>query len=87
MVDDDIELLNVCKLYLEESGEFVVDTSLSTTEALNRVQEKSYDAIIVDYMMPDLDALQFLRLFRQSDPVTPFIIFTGKGREEVKTST
>ena len=34
-------------------------------------------------MMPDLDALQFLRLFRQSDPVTPFIIFTGKGREEV----
>ena len=83
MVDDDIELLNVCKLYLEESGEFVVDTSLSTTEALNRVQEKSYDAIIVDYMMPDLDALQFLRLFRQSDPVTPFIIFTGKGREEV----
>ena len=45
MVDDDIGLLNVCKLYVEASGEFVVDITLSVTEALNRVEEESYDDI------------------------------------------
>nr|MBP9009584.1 response regulator [Methanospirillum sp.] len=83
LVDDDPALLEACRLYLEDTGEYAVDTSLSATEALIRLQQKSYDVIIADYEMPDMNALQFLSIFRRCDPFTPFIVFTGRGREEV----
>ncbi|ABD41094.1 multi-sensor signal transduction histidine kinase [Methanospirillum hungatei JF-1] len=83
LVDDDPALLEACRLYLEDTGEYAVDTSLSATEALIRLQQKSYDAIIADYEMPDMNALQFLSIFRRCDPFTPFIVFTGRGREDV----
>jgi len=57
LVDDDPALLEACRLYLEDTGEYAVDTSLSATEALIRLQQKSYDAIIADYEMPDMNAL------------------------------
>ena len=83
LVDDEPALLQACRRYLEDTGEYAVDTSLSAAEALVRMQQKSYDAIIADYEMPDMNGLQFLSIFRRCDPFTPFILFTGRGREEV----
>ena len=83
LVDDEPALLQACRCYLEDTGEYAVDTSLSAAEALVRMQQKSYDAIIADYEMPDMNGLQFLSIFRRCDPFTPFILFTGRGREEV----
>ena len=42
-----------------------------------------YDAIISDYQIPDMDGIEFLKKVRSSGNSIPFIIFTGKGREEV----
>jgi CheY-like chemotaxis protein len=44
---------------------------------------EKFDVIVSDYQMPDKDGLEFLRELREKDNRTPFIIFTGKGREEV----
>lgn len=82
-VDDEPSLLEITKLFLEKSGEFAVDILTSATDALTCIPERSYDAIISDYQMPDMDGIEFLREVRSSGSAVPFILFTGRGREEV----
>jgi len=43
----------------------------------------AFDAVISDYQMPDMDGLEFLKLVRAGYGNIPFILFTGRGREEV----
>ena len=82
-VDDEPGLLEVGKLFLEQSGQFSVDTITSAPAALALLQEKIYDAIISDYQMPVMDGIGFLKKVRSSGNTIPFILFTGRGREEV----
>jgi PAS domain S-box-containing protein len=76
-------LLELAKLFLEKTGDFCVDTVTSATEALDILAKTSYDCIISDYQMPEMDGIVFLKIFRSRGNIGPFIIFTGKGREEV----
>ena len=82
-VDDDPHLLEVAGYFLEETGEFTLATSLLATEALQRPDISLFDAIISDYEMPRMDGIAFLKAVRESHGDVPFILFTGKGREEV----
>ncbi len=82
-VDDEPDLLEIGKLFLERSGLFSVDTITSASEALMLIPEKRYDAIISDYQMSGMDGIGFLKTVRASGNEIPFIIFTGRGREEV----
>ena len=82
-VDDDLSFLKVAKQCLEMQGEFQVETACSADEAIEKMKERSYDAIVSDYQMPGKDGLQFLKELREKCNNIPFIIFTGKGREEV----
>ena len=82
-VDDDVALLDICKMFLEKSGKLEVDTSLTAKEAEAKLAGKHYDAIVSDYQMPELDGIEFLRKLRSSGNTIPFILFTGKGREEI----
>jgi PAS domain S-box-containing protein len=51
--------------------------------ALEKLKTISYDVIVSDYMMPEMDGIEFLSIIRKKYPSLPFIIFTGRGREEV----
>ncbi len=82
-VDDEPGLLHIGKLYLEREGEFAVTTIRSAHEAIQLLSEESFDAIISDYQMPGCDGICFLKHLRANGNPTPFIIFTGKGREDV----
>jgi CheY-like chemotaxis protein len=82
-VDDEPMLLEMGKLFLEESGTIHVDTIDSAQKALEKIRITPYDAIISDYQMPGMDGITFLKAVRAEFPMLPFIIFTGKGREEV----
>lgn len=82
-VDDEPDLLLLCKAFLEHTGEFRVETVTSAREALNSLQVQSYDAIVSDYKMPDMDGILFLKKVREQSGDIPFILFTGRGREEV----
>ena len=55
----------------------------STRLALEALESRKYDAIISDYMMPETNGIELLKSLRKSGDRTPFILFTGKGREEV----
>jgi PAS domain S-box-containing protein len=84
-VDDEPNLLEVIKEYLELDDGITVDTSTSASHVLSQLSKTRYDVIISDYQMPGMDGLQFLKKLRSNGDQTPFIIFTGKGREEVVT--
>ena len=84
-VDDDPELLRITKLYLERSREFTIDISTSAEDILNAETVSQYDAIIADYQMPGMDGIAFLKEVRSRFGNVPFILFTGRGQEEVVT--
>jgi CheY-like chemotaxis protein len=52
-------------------------------EAITKLQARRYDGIISDYQMPDMDGIAFLKYVRAHYECLPFILFTGRGREEV----
>jgi len=82
-VDDEPGLLEIGKLFLERKGGVCVSTNTSAQDAFNLLNTKNYDAIISDYQMPGMDGIEFLKLVRASGNTIPFIIFTGRGREEI----
>ena len=82
-VDDEADLCALTKDFLEMSEGFKVDTVSSVLEAKNALAKNHYDAIISDYQMPGENGIQFLKSLRSTGDKTPFILFTGKGREEV----
>jgi PAS domain S-box-containing protein len=82
-VDDEPELLTLGKLFLENEGEFSVTTTTSSPEALELLTTNSFEAIISDYQMPVMDGIELLKQVRSRDITIPFILFTGKGREDV----
>ncbi|WP_132058653.1 ATP-binding response regulator [Halorussus amylolyticus] len=84
-VDDDRDLLELTKTFLErEDDGLSVETADGACPALERLEEREYDAIVSDYRMPEMDGLEFLDAVRDGygDEI-PFVIFTGQGREEV----
>jgi PAS domain S-box-containing protein len=82
-VDDEPALLEIGKLFLERRGEFSVTKSESAPDAIRLLSDQRFDAIISDYQMPDMNGIELLKYLRTLGNTTPFIIFTGKGREEV----
>jgi PAS domain S-box-containing protein len=81
-VDDEETLLDIGRLFLERSGDCSVDIAISARQALELMGKKTYDAIVSDYQMPEMDGIAFLKHIRATSDI-PFILFTGKGREEV----
>ncbi|NMB78732.1 MAG: response regulator [Methanomicrobiales archaeon] len=82
-VDDEESLQDLAKIFLEKTGVFTVDTASSPLEAMNQTESKIFDAIVSDYQMPEMDGIEFLQSVRHSGSDIPFILFTGRGREEV----
>ena len=82
-VDNEAGFLKAAKTCLEMQGALEVETALSVEEAMEKMKKKTYDAIVSDYVMPGKNGLEFLKELRDNGNKIPFIIFTGKGREEV----
>lgn len=82
-IDDEPALLELGKIFLEKSADIIVDVCSEPLESLKKLSVVDYDVIISDYQMPIMDGIQLLKAVRASGNQTPFIIFTGKGREDV----
>jgi len=82
-VDDESALLDIAKVYLEKTNDFSVTTATSAQAGVNRLKSNGIQAIVSDYQMPEVDGIEFLKQVRATDKSIPFIIFTGKGREEI----
>ncbi|MDQ2050952.1 bacterio-opsin activator domain-containing protein [Natronolimnohabitans sp. A-GB9] len=66
-----------------ERDAIVAESAIDGEQALEALEEQSIDCIVSDYEMPKMTGLELLEQVREDDPDLPFILFTGRGSEEV----
>ena len=85
-VDDDPGFVDLVATFLErEHDAFTVRTETDPRDALAvlEAEDCSVDCVVSDYDMPGLDGLTVLERVRDAHTDLPFILFTGKGSEEI----
>jgi PAS domain S-box-containing protein len=83
-VDDEPGFADLVKTYLERDYEVLdVTTVKSGPEALARIEDDDFDCVVSDYNMPEMNGLELLDAVRAEDSDRPFILFTGRGSEEI----
>jgi PAS domain S-box-containing protein len=83
-VDDDVDFAEMATAFVErEDDQFETETAGSASDGLTRLADSTFDCVISDYDMSPQDGLEFLKTAREKYPKLPFILYTGKGSEEV----
>lgn len=84
VVDDNDDFRHIAKTFLHKADtSFVIETVEGAREALIALENKHYDAIVSDYQMPIMNGLELLESIRAMGNEIPFVMFTGRSREEV----
>jgi DNA-binding NtrC family response regulator len=78
LVDDEEKFLDVLSQRLGTRG---IDSDTATTgeEALTKMKNKNFDAIILDVMMPGIGGMETLKRIRKENPEVQIIMLTGRG--------
>jgi two-component system copper resistance phosphate regulon response regulator CusR len=76
-VDDDERLAGLVRRGLSESGH-VVDCAPTGGAGIRFATERSYDAIVLDVMMPEVDGFAVVRSLRESGLTTPVLFLTAR---------
>jgi len=83
-VDDDPALADLAADFVSRIDDRItVESAVSASDGLDLLEENQYDCVLSDYDMPGLNGVEFLKIIREDDAELPFILFTGKGSEEV----
>lgn len=83
-VDDEPDLADLVATFVErEDDRISVETATCADEGLSRLADADFHCVISDYDMPGKTGIEFLEAVRDDYPDLPFILFTGKGSEEV----
>jgi DNA-binding NtrC family response regulator len=75
-VDDEAPIRELLSLFFRKKG-IEVATSTSGQEALSILEDRSFDAAIVDLNLAGENGLELLKHFKREYPKMPVIIFTG----------
>lgn len=82
-VDDDRISFEITRIGIKRfTGDIKVTWLKSAVEALEHLKENSYDCIVSDYQMPEMDGLEFLKEVRKDYQYLPFIILSGQSEEK-----
>ena len=77
VVDDDLNICELLKLYLENEG-YAVFTANDGQEAVDKFKNKTPDLVLLDIMLPKMDGWQVCREIRKVSSA-PIIMLTAKG--------
>ena len=83
LVEDNEQLNKALSTVLKRNA-FVVDSAFDGEEALLLLRDYSYDAIVLDIMLPRIDGLEVLKRARKSGIKTPILMLTAKSTVEDK---
>jgi CheY-like chemotaxis protein len=88
VVDDSITNMIVLKRLSASVAHDEIVGFTSATEALTYLKQQPAEAVVVDYEMPDLDGISFIRELRLSERhrATAVLMVTGNGDSEIKTA-
>ncbi len=81
-IEDDAGLARLIEKRLSREG-FHVDLARTGADGLAEAGKQGYDAIIVDYNLPDLDGLEIIRRINQWEAAPAVLMLTGAGNEAV----
>ncbi len=77
IVEDDKKIANYSKEGFEEE-DFVVDLAYNGEDGLDLIKSNTYDAIILDWMLPGIDGIEVCKKIREQGLTTPIIMLTAK---------
>ena len=83
-VDDEPGFADMARDFIRrEDNRFDIEVSANPNQALDSLDSIRFDCIVSDYDMPKQNGIEFLETVRENHPDIPFILFTGKGNEEI----
>ena len=83
-VDDEPDFAEMVASFLASVDEcFKIRTAHSPDAGERMLGDRTVDCVVSDYEMPGRDGIEFLRSVRAEHPNLPFILYTGRGSEEV----
>ena len=88
IVDDEKDFLDLISERLR-AREMKVSTTTSAKDALSMIDQESFDAVVLDLQMPEMDGLEALKRIKEKNPDVQVILLTGhatveKGVEAMK---
>lgn len=88
LIDDEKDFLDALAERMR-TRDVDVTKSTSAKDALKKVETESYDAVVLDLLMPEMDGLEALKILMAKDPKLQVILLTGhatvqKGVEAMK---
>ena len=83
LIDDDPDVLELTRIFLERDPDLIIDSCSSAKEALQKLDHKIYNVIVSDHLMPDINGLQLLKILQLQRGEVPFIVFTGHGNDDL----
>lgn len=81
IVEDEAHLADGLRFNLEAEG-FIAEVVADGEAALGTLAESSYDAIVLDVMLPNVDGFEVARRLRERSDFTPILMLTARGRPE-----
>jgi DNA-binding NtrC family response regulator len=82
VIDDEAEIRESLEVLLTLEG-YSVELAQNATEGLKRLENTSYDLVLLDLMMPDRSGMEVLKEVRERDTETPIFMITAYGSVEV----
>ncbi|HLA69620.1 MAG TPA: response regulator [Bacteroidota bacterium] len=77
IVDDEDSITFLLQTEFEEFPDFNVQTASNGTEAINLVQSKLYDVVLLDIKMPRVSGIEVLKFIKEHSPTTQVIMLTN----------
>lgn len=83
IVEDDPVIREMTEDYFrsKSGGKIVLDSAVSGSAAIEKINNNSFDLVLLDVMLPDIDGFSVCRALR-NDSIIPVIFITARNREE-----
>ncbi|MGX4669884.1 response regulator transcription factor [Cerasibacillus sp. JNUCC 74] len=80
IVDDEKSIVTLLKFNIEKAG-FITDVAYDGSQAVQKAESNSYDLIVLDLMLPEMDGMDVCRYLRNNQINTPILMLTAKDEE------
>ena len=76
VIDDESVICDACHMVLSEKNHSV-DRCMTGKKGLHAIEQGTYDVILLDMKLPDIDGMEILKTIREKTPATCVIVMTG----------
>ena len=83
IVDDSAMDRHLAGAIVQKMGNWQASFAENGVEALAMMQQNKYDIVLTDMLMPEMDGLQLVQAIRSKYPMTPVILMTAHGSEDI----